>query len=169
MAFNCCTYSRKLLRTKKTVCLSLDRDKDSLEDEKRILDSFFKEFSKLSDKTWVVWNHHKPEYGFSAIEDRYRTLGGESRVNLEAIKKLDLPEIISQSIGVRKLDPNGVGALMNLIDLNCTKSKGTQVGAQEASLLKYKEYKRVNISTQNKAIHIEDLALLAHKGNLRIK
>ncbi len=63
--------------------------------EKDMLDSFYEFVDKHHSYYWVHWNMRNASYGFEAIKNRYRILGGEPK-EIDDDLKFDLPIILAK-------------------------------------------------------------------------
>ncbi len=90
-----------------------DEDFDYL--EKEMLKEFYEFVKKHNTYNWVHWNMRNASYGFEAIHNRFRILGGNSRV-IDDQFKFDLPEILGliYTYKFEKHDKPSKGQLLNL-------------------------------------------------------
>lgn len=62
------------LQTKDQVSFSLTDHKE--DNEKRLLEQFYKHIRETPDALYIHWNMHSSDYGFAAIDKRYKYLFG---------------------------------------------------------------------------------------------
>lgn len=85
--------------------LSLDEiDQHYDELEKEMLDEFYDFVRRHATHKWVHWNMRDINYGFKAIEHRYKTLGGEP-IEIHEGNKLDMARLMVDVYGVGDLLP----------------------------------------------------------------
>lgn len=68
-------------------------DYDTL--EKKMLFEFYKYMKSNKDKKWIHWNMRDSNYGFEAIANRYKILGGNP-FHLDDDRKYDFPRILGK-------------------------------------------------------------------------
>jgi hypothetical protein len=145
--------------------LSLE-EYDSLERE--LLEEFYSYAEQNREKKWVHWNMRDSNYGFEAIANRYRILGG-TPFELSDNRKYDLARIIGQiyTFGYEKNKPNG--RLLNLAESNNISTKNALTGEQEATAFEAKEYLKLHLSTLRKTDIIETIINRIENGTLKVK
>lgn len=114
--------------------------------EKEMLSEFFDFLRERRTHIWVHWNMRDINYGFSALEHRFRVLGGEP-VILEDSQKVDLARLLIALYGTRYTGHPRLESLMNknrMTDLNFLTGKG------EAGAFENKEYVKLHQSTLRK-------------------
>ncbi|MDB5596056.1 MAG: hypothetical protein JWM36_3017 [Hyphomicrobiales bacterium] len=67
--------------------------------EKEMLEAFYQYIKLRTPKAYVHWNLRDKNYGFQAIEHRFRVLGGDPFI-IEDDKKLDLSRLLIDLYGV---------------------------------------------------------------------
>ena len=82
--------------------------------EKRMLDEFFDRISHHQWMKYLHWNMRDINYGFAAIEHRYRVLGGEPFL-IDDKDKFDLSRLLIDIYGV---DYIGHPRLQNIMEKN---------------------------------------------------
>src|SRR5207248_264499 len=82
--------------------------------EKHMLDRFFEFLRVRLHMNWIHWNMRDVNYGFAAIEHRYRVLGGVP-IQIAEDRKFDLARALVDLYGVRYI---GHPRLENLIKKN---------------------------------------------------
>ena len=114
--------------------------------EREMLDEFF-QFASVSDRNkWLHWNMRDANYGFAAIEHRYRVLGGDPII-VPDDRKFDLARLLVDIYG-----PDYIGhpRLEALIDLNRITRLAFMNGAEEAAAFDRHEYVALHQSTLRK-------------------
>lgn len=110
--------------------------------------------------TWMHWNMRDVNYGFAAIEHRYRVLGG-TPVEIPEERKFDLARAL--------VDIYGVGyakhpRLASLVALNHITDRDLLTGAQEAEAFERKQYVKLHQSTLRK---VDTLANIFERAESR--
>lgn len=118
---------------------------DSL--EKEMLSEFFDYLCKHIGLTWVHWNMRDINYGFQAIEHRFKVLGGHPSVSLPEERKFDLARALVSIYG-RKYA--GHPRLESIVKMNHITDKDFLNGEQEAAAFNNGEYVKLHLSTLRK-------------------
>ena len=124
---------------------NIPQEYDSL--EKEMLEEFFNFVQSHQGHYWVHWNMRDINYGFQAIEHRYRILGGEP-FKIEETKKFDLARALIAIYGVGYI---GHPRLQKLLQKNKITDIGFLNGQQEAEAFESGEYVKLHQSTLRKA------------------
>lgn len=114
--------------------------------EKSMLSQFYKYIKMNGDKRFVHWNMRDENYGFGAIELRFRILGGNPFV-IDDDKKVDLARLLVDIYGVGYIKHP---RLENLIKLNNITDCDFLTGKQEAEAFEQKQYIKLHRSTARK-------------------
>lgn len=114
--------------------------------ERAMLDRFFDFLRTRSHCNWIHWNMRDVNYGFAAIEHRYRVLGG-TPVQVSEDRKFDLSRVLVDIYGVSYI---GHPRLEKLIELNKITVKDFMTGKQEAEAFDKKEFVKLHQSTLRK-------------------
>lgn len=114
--------------------------------EKIMLDEFFTFLRNNGERTFVHWNMRDKNYGFRAIEHRYRVLGGEPHV-IPDDRKLDLSRLLIDIYGVGYI---GHPRLEKLLEKNNIEARDFMTGAQEAEAFEQGKYVDLHRSTLRK-------------------
>lgn len=123
----------------------IDAHYDNL--ERQMLDRYF-EFVRLRQHcNWVHWNMRDVNYGFAAIEHRYRVLGG-SPIQIAEDKKFDLSRALVDLYGIKYI---GHPRLESLLEKNKITAKDFLSGKSEADAFDQKEFVKLHQSTLRKA------------------
>jgi len=119
--------------------------------EKRMLKEFFGFVKKHENDKWVHWNMRNVKYGFEALEQRYKVLGGKPCL-LNDNQKYDLSVLLIEKYGDQYI---GHPRLEKLFEKNEIPMKDFLSGEQEAIEFKKKEYYKIHQSTLSKVDGIE--------------
>lgn len=114
--------------------------------ERQMLDRFFDFVRMRQHCNWIHWNMRDVNYGFAAIEHRYRVLGGIP-VQVTEDRKFDLSRALVDIYGVAYI---GHPRLETLIDLNKITVRDFMTGKQEAAAFDSKEFVKLHQSTLRK-------------------
>ena len=156
-----CSFSIHQVAERKAALDDIDQKYNEF--ERIMLDEFFEYVrGQPGDTRWVHWNMRDSNYGFAAIEHRYKVLCGEPVV-IRDQDKVDLPILVA--------DIYGPGAaphpkLESLVDLNGLTKRDFMTGAEEAAAFEAKEFMRLHQSTLRKVDLIARLASLAAADEL---
>ncbi|MEA5419724.1 hypothetical protein VB712_10865 [Spirulina sp. CCNP1310] len=131
--------------------------------ERRMLDEFF-DFLKMNEKyTWVHWNMRDINYGFQAIEHRYRVLGGNP-IRLPEERKFDLARALMNVYGKNYI---GHPRLESLTKKNKISDIGYLNGPDEAIAFEAREFVKLHQSTLRKVNVIANILEQTLEGNLK--
>lgn len=152
-----------------------DKIDESLDElEKDVLDNYFN-FIKMNSKAhYIHWNMRDVNYGFQALEHRYRVLGG-TPISISDDKKFDLARVLVSLYGRnyashKYIDNNGKehhGRMMVLAAMNNVATKDAMEGMQEANAFKDKNYKALYMSTLRKLDMLANFFDRAHANTLK--
>lgn len=131
--------------------------------EKQMLSEYFDFVVAHKDYKWVHWNMRDINYGFEAIENRFKILGRHS-YHLIDENRIDIARILIDKYGAQYV---GHPRLGKLIDKNDISSKQFLSGDDEAQAFKNKEYVRLHQSTLRKVDVIETILKRAAEGQLK--
>lgn len=131
--------------------------------EKEMLEEYFKFLNENQGKTWVHWNMRDINYGFSALEHRYKALGGTPFLLTEG-KKFDLSRAMVFLYGIGYI---GHPRLTKLMKKNNITSKDFLTGEKEAYSFENKEYVKLHQSTLRKADILANIFELAADGTIK--
>lgn len=134
--------------------------------EKEMLAELFKFLNTKPDHTFVHWNMRDINYGFQAIEHRFKVLKGEP-VAISDDKKVDLARVLISLFGVGYAPHGDSGRLHSLLDMNQITSKDVLTGAGEAKAFEEKEYVKLHQSTLRKVDAIANLLGRTLDGTLK--
>ena len=118
---------------------------DSL--ERQMLDRFFEFVRTRQHCNWVHWNMRDVNYGFAAIEHRYRVLGGTA-LQISEDRKFDLSRALVDLYSAQYI---GHPRLESLLEKNKITAKDFLAGKKEAEAFDNKEFVKLHQSTLRKA------------------
>jgi hypothetical protein len=133
--------------------------------EKELLEEFYNFIKPYHQNgfTWLHWNMRNAQYGFEALEHRYKVLDGDPVVILQS-QRLDLSQIVRDIYG---RDYIGKPHLFNLIKRNALLVNDILSGEDEAKAFENGEYMRMHQSTLSKVHAIGSIARLSYEGGLK--
>jgi hypothetical protein len=114
--------------------------------EKEMLDEFFRFVDQNRTCEWVHWNMRDINYGFPAIEHRYKVLGGDPIV-IDESRKHDLSRLLIELYGNNYI---GHKRLTKLMAKNDITPFDFLEGQGEADAFENKEYVKLHQSTLRK-------------------
>ena len=135
----------KVAEQKKIDFSNIESNYDSL--EKDMLEEFYAHVAKTKHCTWIHWNMRDINYGFPAIEHRFKVLGGTS-IDIPEERKFDLARALVDIFGVQCINHP---RLENLIKLNKMTARDFLAGKDEADAFTNKEFVKLHQSTLRKA------------------
>ncbi|MGT0250096.1 hypothetical protein [Burkholderia pyrrocinia] len=135
-----------------------------------MLKGYFSFIQDHSDSTYVHWNMRDDNYGFSALEHRFRVLGG-TPVVLQDNKKFDLARELITLFGKRyaaHTSPKGrKGRLMSVIEANKIADADALQGAEEAAAFVNGEFIKLQQSTLRKVDVLSNVFDRTHDKSLK--
>lgn len=136
--------------------------------EKKMLIDFYRFVEKNSNKYWIHWNMRNTNFGFEAISNRFKILGGKPKT-IPSDHKFDLSSIIGHlyTFQFEYHEPNG--QLLNLAHNNNITTRDAMIGADEAQAFEDKNFLKLHMSTGRKIEIIDRILLLEEKGKLKVK
>lgn len=135
----------KIAELKKISNEKIQEHYDSL--EKEMLKEFFNYMNTHKNYIWVHWNMRDINYGFQALEHRFKILNGKP-ISLEEDKKFDLSRALVSLYGNAYI---GHPRLQNLMAKNHITAKDFLTGEEEARAFEEKEFVKLHQSTLRKA------------------
>lgn len=114
--------------------------------EKKMLDRYFGFVRTHQHVTWMHWNMRDVNYGFAAIEHRYRVLGGEPMPIAEE-HKFDLSRALVDLYGIDYIEHP---RLDSLIKKNKITDKDFMSGEDEAAAFDNRQFVKLHQSTLRK-------------------
>lgn len=136
---------------------------DSL--ERQMLDRYFEFLRTRQHCNWIHWNMRDMNYGFAAIEHRYRVLGGVP-IQVSEDRKFDLSRALVDVYGVRYI---GHPRLETLIELNKITARDLLTGKQEADAFDNKEFVKLHQSTLRKVDTLANIFERTSNKSLKTK
>lgn len=138
--------------------------------EKDMLSDFFKFVKKYNTHKWVHWNMRNSSYGFEAIANRYRILGGHPS-EIESQFKFDLPFILGNlyTFKYEKDEKPKKGKLLNLAIRNNISTREALQGADEADAFDNKDFLKLQMSTIRKVEMIDRILDHVILNKLKVK
>mgnify|MGYP000265229845 CR=1 FL=1 len=143
-----------------------DLEYDELEFE--MLNEFYAFAEKRKDFKWIHWNMRDSNFGFEAISNRFKILGGIP-LEIEVEKRFDLPRILGKIYSYNYEDHGANGRLLSLSNRNNISSKDALNGANEALAFEERNYLALHKSTLKKIDIIETVIEKAYNNTLKVK
>lgn len=131
--------------------------------ENVMLGEFFTFLQQNQGLLWIHWNMRDINYGFAALEHRYRVLGGEPFVLPEG-KKFDLARALISLYGVTY---TGHPRLATLIEKNHIAHRDFLTGQEEADAFEQQDYIKLHQSTLRKVDIMANILERAADGTLK--
>lgn len=117
--------------------------------ERGMLDEYFDFIKSRHGYSFIHWNMRDINYGFQAIEHRYKVLGGDPFI-IEDTRKFDLARELINQFGPSYVPHGAAGRLHSLMDLNRITAKDALTGQQEADAFDAGVYVKLHQSTLRK-------------------
>ena len=142
------------------VNISLNYDKI----EKNLLEHFAK-FVKDSGNNsyWVHWNMSNINFGFEAIEHRYKVLTKKDMVHIPEINRFNLSTLLKKKYGNKYADDP---KMIKLMEMNGGKHRSVLSGEEEVRAFKAAEFVKMHNSTMSKVYFFNDSFNKALNNNL---
>lgn len=134
--------------------------------ERHMLDEYFDFLKSRHGYSFVHWNMRDINYGFQAIEHRYKVLGGVPFV-VDDNRKFDLARELIALYGVGYAPHGGSGRLHSLMSLNRITAKDVLTGAEEAKAFEDKEFVKLHQSTLRKVDVMSNILERVFDGSLK--
>jgi hypothetical protein len=132
--------------------------------ERQMLDEFYEHVGAHRGMDYLHWNMRDINYGFAALEQRHRVLGGTPLV-IDEERKFDLSRLFIDIYGVSYI---GHPRLEKLLQKNRIEPLNFLNGAQEAEAFANRNYVGLHQSTLRKVDVIANIAGRAHDRNLKV-
>lgn len=132
--------------------------------ERKMLDAFFSHVGSHRGMKYLHWNMRDINYGFAAIEHRYRVLGGEPPFIIPDENKFDLARLLIDVYGVGY---TGHPRLTTLLEKNKIQPRDFLNGASEAEAFEQGNYVGLHQSTLRKVDMIANIAGRARDRSLK--
>lgn len=152
---------------KKSLVSIADADLDLI--EKDMLKEYFDFVNHHKTHKWVHWNMRNASYGFEAISNRYKILGGNPK-SIEDQFKYDLPEILGNiyTYHFEKHKKPTKGQLLNLTIRNGNTTRDALTGEDEALAFDQKDFLKLHMSTMRKVEMVDRILSLQEKRQLKV-
>lgn len=131
--------------------------------EKKMLKRFFDFVTAHQHFTWIHWNMRDVNYGFAAIEHRYRVLGGEP-IQISETNKFDISRTLVDIYGIAYI---GHPRLESLMRKNQITNKDFLSGKDEAEAFDKKLFIKLHQSTLRKVDTIANIFERTADGTLK--
>ena len=161
------TRSFSIHQTAEVNDVPLDHIEEHYDDlEKDMLDRFFSHISGFQGMRYLHWNMRDANYGFQAIEHRFRTLRGKDAVPhvVDDRQKTDLSRLLQDVYGSGYI---GHPRLEQLLWKNGIAPRDFLSGHQEAEAFEDRDFYALHLSTLRKVDVLANIALLAHDRKLK--
>jgi hypothetical protein len=133
--------------------------------EKKMLDAFYKHVGSHQGFKYIHWNMRDANYGFAAIDHRFRVLGGTPTV-IDDNKKFDLARILIDIYGAGY---TGHPRLETLLAQNHITPPNFLSGKEEAAAFDNKNFVGLHQSTLSKVDVINNIFQRTHDRQLKTK
>ena len=154
------SFSIHLVAERRGLLGNIEQHYDDLERE--MLTDFFKYMEVKQDARWLHWNMRDANFGFEALENRFKALGHEP-FHLDERNRFDLSRIL---IGIYGVGYVGHPRLEKLLELNHITPLDFLTGAQEAAAFVDKQFVKLHQSTLRKVDVLANIADRAHRRDL---
>jgi hypothetical protein len=155
------SFSIHIIAERRGLLDSIEQHYDQLERE--MLQDFFEEVRVRQHCKWVHWNMRDANYGFEALENRIRALGG-TPVSVPEANRYDLSRLLVSIYGTGYI---AHPRLDNLMKRNHVTARDFLTGPEEAAAFEEKQFVRLHQSTLRKVDVLANLAGRAHAGDLK--
>lgn len=135
----------KVAELKGVAFIDIDSQYDVL--EKEMLKEFFQYLAQHKNHIWVHWNMRDINYGFPALEHRFRVLKGKPE-ELDESRKFDLSRALVSIYGNKYMEHP---RLIKLMGANHITTLDLLDGPGEAAAFEKKEFVKLHQSTLRKA------------------
>jgi hypothetical protein len=133
--------------------------------EKEMLDEYFNFVNRHLDYKWIHINMRNINFGFEAINHRYRVLGG-SPTSINDNLKIDLARLFVDVYG-KQYSPHP--RMESLYRLNNVTMASFLNGEEEANAFNNGDYVALHQSTLRKVDNMHNVILLSAEGDLKTK
>lgn len=132
--------------------------------ERLMLERFFTFVKSRCDKAqWVHWNMNNINFGFEALEHRYRILTENEPFHINERCRWGLPTLLFQKYGRGYAkDPK----MVSLMELNGGKHRDVLTGTEEVSAFKAGEFAKMHKSTMQKVYFFKHIFTLMNANKL---
>jgi len=140
----------------------ISKQYDSL--EKKMLRDYYKYVKTNNGKIWIHWNMRNSNFGFGALDQRYKVLKGKPE-EISDSEKLDLSNLLVKLYGKGYISNPRIPSLMKKNNIN---PKDFLNGEDEASAFENAEYVKLSFSTARKVDVFKDFLTQAIDGTLQV-
>ncbi|OTG69578.1 hypothetical protein B9T25_03155 [Acinetobacter sp. ANC 4470] len=133
--------------------------------EKGMLKEYFEYLTTNKGSYYIHWNMRDINYGFQAIEHRFKVLGGKPYL-VDDDRKIDLARLLISFYGVRYTSHGDHGRLHSICELNKIKGKDMLNGKEEALAFNTKDFIKLHQSTLRKVDIMSNLLERVQDGTL---
>ncbi len=148
-----------------------DSEKDIIEHD--MLQSFFEYAKSNSEKTWLHWNMKNNNFGFSAIEERYKSLGG-TPFHFEERNLINISVLLKKKYGhnfAHNCIYNGksMGKMYDIFILNEMQDVNILNGEQEVKEFIIKNIMSIELSVLGKLKAFQRIVEKAADNDLKVR
>jgi len=162
-----CSFSIHLLAEQQWHSLTdIPNHYDAL--ERKMLDEFFEFLRAHPGHAFIHWNMRDINYGFPALEHRYKVLHGEPYLVPED-KRFDLARAAVSIYSPSYMEHGTDGRFLNLCRFNRVTDRDALTGAEEAEAFRQKQFVRLHQSTLRKADMMSNVFERMEDGSLKTK
>lgn len=123
--------------------------------ERQMLKNYFDFLATKRDNSiWVHWNMSNINYGFEALEHRFRVLTHNEPIHIDEKNKFNLSTIIKKKFGA---DYVKHPQMVNLMELNGGRDRHFLSGEEEVRAFKAKEFIKLHNSTMYKTYFFREV------------
>ncbi|MGB7654385.1 MAG: hypothetical protein WBL74_02780 [Novosphingobium sp.] len=134
--------------------------------ERKMLDEFFAYVPTVPVQTFVHWNMRDVNYGFQAIEHRYKALGGKPIIVPDS-RKFDLARALVSVFGIGYVPHGQDGRMFSTMELNSITARDALKGREEAQAFEDGQFVRLHQSTLRKVDVIANILERTLDGTLK--
>ncbi|MDT2437423.1 hypothetical protein [Enterococcus avium] len=133
--------------------------------EKQMLKEYFKYIKDNPKKNWIHWNMRDTNYGFKALEHRYKVLGGKP-VEIDDDRKIDLSGLFVDLYGKGYASHPRLESLMEKNHIDTPRDFLT--GIQETEKFDEQRFNEIMMSTSRKVDIFSNFLNLAINSKLNV-
>ena len=142
---------------------AIDGKYDELECE--MLKQFFEFVANHDDALWLHWNMSNINYGFEALEHRYKVLSQKDGKKIFDSKKYNLSDLLLSVYGKNCVKHPRMASFM---ELNGGVHRDNLTGEEEVAAFAAKEYVKLHKSTMSKVYWFIKMYSLLKKNKVRV-
>lgn len=133
--------------------------------EKELLTNFFDFVDKHTEKIWIHWNMRDSNFGFKAIEQRYRVLKGSPTI-IPDDHKIDLSSLFIKLYGKGYINNPRI---LSLMSFNHIRPHNFLDGKQEADAFAKEKFVELSFSNSSKVDLFSNFLVQCIDGKLKTK